>query len=148
MCFFEPTWPFYLRFNLSKTIHFLKRPWFLYVLSKYQAMYKVLQWNARLWKITSIINLIIPFHSVFVTIQQSERNFSFKRDYFCIFSSLSGHFILNLTFPRPYIFWNVHDSSTFCQIFRACLKSCSEMPGYENTYYKNSSFILTVKQRY
>jgi hypothetical protein len=25
--------------------------------------------------LTSIINLIIPFHSVFVTIQQSERNF-------------------------------------------------------------------------
>jgi hypothetical protein len=22
----EPTWPFYLKFNLSKTIHFLKRP--------------------------------------------------------------------------------------------------------------------------
>ena len=29
MCFFEPTWPFYLRFNLSKTIYFLKRTWFL-----------------------------------------------------------------------------------------------------------------------
>jgi hypothetical protein len=24
--FFEPTWPFYLKFNLSKTMHFLKRP--------------------------------------------------------------------------------------------------------------------------
>jgi hypothetical protein len=39
------------KFNLSKTIHFLKRPWFPYVLSKYQAIFKVLQWNARLWKI-------------------------------------------------------------------------------------------------
>jgi hypothetical protein len=47
-------WPFYLKFNLSKTIHFLKRPWFLYVLSKYQAMFKVLQWNARLWKIPTL----------------------------------------------------------------------------------------------
>jgi hypothetical protein len=28
--------------------------------------------------LTSIINLIIPFHSVFVTIQQSERNFFLK----------------------------------------------------------------------
>ena len=26
LCFFEPTWPFYLKFNLSKTIHFLQRP--------------------------------------------------------------------------------------------------------------------------
>jgi hypothetical protein len=43
---------------------------------------------------------------------------------------VNTHFIISLTFPRPYIFWNVHDSSTFCQIFRACLKACSEMPGY------------------
>jgi hypothetical protein len=28
----------------------LKHTWFLYVLSKYQRMFKVLQWNARLWK--------------------------------------------------------------------------------------------------
>jgi hypothetical protein len=41
LCFFEPTWPFYLKFNLSKTIYFLKRTWFLYVLSKYQAMFKI-----------------------------------------------------------------------------------------------------------
>ncbi len=50
LCFFEPTWPFYLKFNLSKTIYFLKRTWFLYVLSKYQGMFKGLQWNAMLRK--------------------------------------------------------------------------------------------------
>ena len=60
MCFFEPTWPFYLTFNLSKTIHFLKRPWFLYVLSKYQVMFKVLQWNAMLWKIPTLKIAVIP----------------------------------------------------------------------------------------
>jgi hypothetical protein len=48
--FFEPTWPLYLKFNLSKTIYFLKRTWFLYVLSKYHGMFKMLQWNARLRK--------------------------------------------------------------------------------------------------
>jgi hypothetical protein len=36
---------------------------------------------------------------------------------------------LRLTFPIPCIFWNVYDSSTFCQNIRACLKSCSEMSG-------------------
>ena len=67
MCFFEPTWPFYFKFNLSKTIHFLKRPWFLYVLSKYQAMFKVLQWNARLWKIPTLkIALSSPRNSLFI----------------------------------------------------------------------------------
>jgi hypothetical protein len=30
---------------------------------------------------------------------------------------------------------------TFCQNIMGCLKSCSEMPGYENTYFKNSSVI-------
>jgi hypothetical protein len=47
---FEPTWPFYLKLNLSKTIYFLKGTWFLYVLSKYQGMLKILQWNASLRK--------------------------------------------------------------------------------------------------
>ena len=51
---------------------------------------------------------------------------------------LTGHFILHLTFPISYIFWNVHDSSTFCQNFRAYLKSCSEMPGYG----KHLHFVL------
>jgi hypothetical protein len=46
----------------------------------------------------------------------------------CVFSSLPGYFILSLTFLRPYIFWNVHDSSTFCENIKGCLKSCSEMP--------------------
>ena len=46
------------------------------------------------------------------------------------FSSLPGYFILSLTFLRPYIFWNVHDFSTFCENIRGCLKSWSEMPGY------------------
>ena len=50
LCFFEPTWLFYLKFNLSKTTYFLKRTWFLYILSKYHGMFKFLQWNARLWK--------------------------------------------------------------------------------------------------
>ena len=50
MCFFEPTWPFYLKHNLPKNIYFLKRTWFLYVLSKYQGMFKILQWNAVLRK--------------------------------------------------------------------------------------------------
>jgi hypothetical protein len=48
---------------------------------------------------------------------------------FVFFSSLPGHFILSLTIRRPHIFWNVHDFSTFCQNIKACLKSCSEMPG-------------------
>ena len=39
------------------------------------------------------------------------------------FSSLPGHFVWNLTFQTPYIFWNVHDSSTFCQNIMGCLKS-------------------------
>jgi hypothetical protein len=44
------TWLFYLKFNLSKIIYFLKCTRFLYVLSKYHGMFKLLQWNARLWK--------------------------------------------------------------------------------------------------
>ena len=48
--FFEHTWLFYLKFNISKTIYFLKRTWFLYFLSKFQGMFKILQWNARLRK--------------------------------------------------------------------------------------------------
>ena len=48
--FFEHTWLFYLKFNLSKSIYFLKRTWFIYVLFKYHGMFKVLQWNTRLWK--------------------------------------------------------------------------------------------------
>ena len=59
MCFFEPTWPFYLKFNLSKTIYCLKRTWFLYILWKYQGMFKVLQWNTRLWKTSSPGNSIL-----------------------------------------------------------------------------------------
>jgi hypothetical protein len=39
-------------------------------------------------------------------------------------------FITKYKKNRPYIFWNVHDSSTFCENIRGCLKSCSEMPGY------------------
>ena len=31
-------------------------------------------------------------------------------------------FPLSLTFPRPYIFWNVHDSSTFCQKYQGMFK--------------------------
>jgi hypothetical protein len=50
LCFCEPTWLFYLKLNLSKTIYFLKRIWFLYVLSKYHGMFEILQWNVRLWK--------------------------------------------------------------------------------------------------
>ena len=41
-----------------------------------------------------------------------------------------GYFNLSLTFLRPYIFWNVHDFSTFGENIKGCLKSCSEMPGY------------------
>ena len=61
MCFFEPAWLFHLKFNLSKTIYFLKHTWFLYVLWKYQGMFKVLQWNARLWKTPTLKNRsVIP----------------------------------------------------------------------------------------
>ena len=49
-CLFKPTSPFYLKFNISKTIYFLKRTWFLYVLSKYQDMFKISQWNTKLRK--------------------------------------------------------------------------------------------------
>ena len=67
MCFFEPTWPFYLKFNLSKTIYFLKRTWFLYVLSKYQGMLKILQWNARLRKTPTLkIARSSPKNSLFI----------------------------------------------------------------------------------
>jgi hypothetical protein len=53
--------------NLIDLAHFLKRPWFLYVLSKYQAMFKVLQWNARLWKIpTPRKALSSPRNSLFI----------------------------------------------------------------------------------
>jgi hypothetical protein len=40
--------------TLSKIIYFLKRTWFLYVLSKYQGMFKILQWNARLRKTSTL----------------------------------------------------------------------------------------------
>jgi hypothetical protein len=64
---------------------------------------------------------------------------SFKVFYkICVFSSLRGHFVWSLTFPTPYVFWNVHDSSTFCQDIMGCLKSCQAT---ENTYSKNSSVI-------
>ena len=43
------------------------------------------------------------------------------------FSSLPDRFVRSLTFPTPYIFWKLHDSSTFCQNIMGCLKSCSEM---------------------
>jgi hypothetical protein len=67
LCFFEPSWLFYLKFNLSKTISFLKRTWFLYVLWKYQGMFKVLQWNARLWKTPTLkITRSSPGNSIFI----------------------------------------------------------------------------------
>jgi hypothetical protein len=49
--------------------------------------------------LTSIINLIIPFHSVFVTIQQSERNFFSKGTTFVYVNSTAVNgdvFIKNL----------------------------------------------------
>jgi hypothetical protein len=54
--------------------------------------------------------------------------------YTLLLQKLPGHFILSLTFPRPYIFWNVHDSSTFYENIRGILTSCSEMPGYWKHY--------------
>jgi hypothetical protein len=64
---FVLTWLFCLKFNLSKTIHFLTRTWFLYVLTKYQAMFKVLQWNASLWKIPTLkIAPLSPRNSIFI----------------------------------------------------------------------------------
>jgi hypothetical protein len=51
-----------------------------------------------------------------------------------------SNFILSLIFQRPYIFWKIHDSSTFCQDIMGCLKSCQAM---ENTYSKNSRCILS-----
>ena len=78
MCFFEPAWLFYLKFNLSKTIYFLKRTWFLYVLWNYQGIFKVLQWNyqrifkvlqwnARLWKTPTLkIAQSSPGNSIFI----------------------------------------------------------------------------------
>jgi hypothetical protein len=49
--FFEPTWPFYLKFNLSKTIYFLKRTWFLYVLSKFEAIWWIYCILTPIWRI-------------------------------------------------------------------------------------------------
>jgi hypothetical protein len=48
----------------------------------------------------------------------------------CVFSSLSDHFFWSLTFPALYIFWNVHDVSTFSQNIMGGLKSYMyfEMP--------------------
>jgi hypothetical protein len=78
LCFFEPTWLFYTKYNLSKTIYFVKRTWFLYVLSKFQ--FKILQWNAKLWAqnnplyLTSIINFnySIPLSSFHNTTKWNE----------------------------------------------------------------------------
>ena len=67
MFFFEPAWLFYLKFNLFKIIHFLKRTEFLYVLWKYQEIFKVLQWNARLWKTPTLkIAPSSPGNSLFI----------------------------------------------------------------------------------
>ena len=49
-----------VKFKLFKTIYFLKRTWFLYVLWKYQEMFKVLQWNARQWKTPTLKIAVIP----------------------------------------------------------------------------------------
>ena len=45
-----------------------------------------------------------------------------------VFFSPYGHFVWSFIFPTPHIFWNLHDSFTFCQSVMRCLKSCSEMP--------------------
>ena len=67
MCFFEPAWLFHLKFKLSKAIYFLRRTWFLYILWKYQGMFKVLQWNARLWKTPTLkIARSSPGNSIFI----------------------------------------------------------------------------------
>ena len=54
--------------------------------------------------------------------------FFFKDFLLFFFLSLPGHFVWSLTFPTPYIFCSVHDSSTFCQNIMGCLQSWSEMP--------------------
>jgi hypothetical protein len=66
--FFEPTWSLYLQINLSKTIYFLKRTWFLYVLSKYHGMFKILQWNTRLRKTPTLTILKIQVKNTLVTV--------------------------------------------------------------------------------
>ena len=79
-------------------------------------------------KAKKIINVIIYILIIFVSRCETYNAFLFRFSTKFVF--FSSHFILSLTFRRPYIFWNVHDSSTFCQNIRPCLKSCSEMPGY------------------
>jgi hypothetical protein len=70
------SWPFYLKLNLSKTIYFLKHTWFLYVLSKYQGMFKILQWNAMLRKAPTLkIARSSPRNSLFMKMETG-RNFS------------------------------------------------------------------------
>lgn len=49
--FIKPTWLFYYKFNLLQDHIFSER--YLYILSKYHAIFKILQWNARQCKIYS-----------------------------------------------------------------------------------------------
>jgi hypothetical protein len=41
---------------------------------------------------------------------ENDNNFGYEK-----IKILVDNIPLSLTFPRPYIFWNVHDSSTLCQ---------------------------------
>jgi hypothetical protein len=49
--------------------------WFLYVLTKYDEMFKVLQWNAILWDITIKIQIsVLVFYKLDLTIISSKFN--------------------------------------------------------------------------
>jgi hypothetical protein len=105
LCFFEPAWPFYLKFNLFKTIYFLKCIWILYVLCKYQGMFKVLQWNGVkiiLVYLTSIINFnySIPF-SIFYNTTKRKELLSLKETTF-VYVLSSDLWISSLTPVQPF----------------------------------------------
>jgi hypothetical protein len=54
------------------------------VLSKYQAMFKVLQWNARLWKISTLkIALSSPRNSLFIS-HASNPPYPYRFEYYSI----------------------------------------------------------------
>ena len=58
---FESTWPFCLKFTFPTPYIFL------YVLSKYNGIFKVLQWNTMLWSIPYSKNRnVTPRNSVFI----------------------------------------------------------------------------------
>ena len=128
MCFFEPTWLFYLKFNLSKTIYFMKRTWFFYVLSKYHGMFKILQWNARLWKtptlkiaLSSLRNSVFICHASFPPWRYLDTTKFIKFGLKIIFIYLTSIISFNYSIP----FSIFHNTTKRKQLFSSpCQRQC------------------------